>query len=124
MKDFKKVAQEVASGSFIQEGREKLKSDLIIAAYPNGFTIDGADIAVGTNKAGEPEEYGIFSIAEDPLHYGNAGKILTGIIKEWMDGYKDGKAMSADLKAAGGVKVKMEKRIAQSGNTFIAVTIL
>lgn len=124
MKDFKKAAQAASSGSFIQEGREKIKSDLLIAAYPGGFTIDGADILQSMTPAGESKEYGIFSIAEDPLHYGNAGKILTNIIKEWMDGYESAEAMSKDLKASGGVKVKLEKKFTQSGNTYISVTVL
>ena len=48
MKDFKKAATSATSNSsFIMEGREKIGNDLLIATYPDGITITGADLITG-----------------------------------------------------------------------------
>ena len=125
MKDFKKVAQEATSGSFVMQGREAIKTDLAIAAYPNGITITGADLITTTDvKTGEQKTYAACLFAEDDSKYINGGASLTNIAREWLEGYDSAEAMSADLKASGGVKVKLSKKMTKDGKSFTEVTVL
>lgn len=119
MKDFKKVTQNSLAGSFIYKDRQKMEKDLLIATYPDGVTVTGADLVSGEN--------GVYAVAvfdENDKVYFNGGKALTDIVKEWADGYEDCEAMSADLKASGGVKLKFTKTKTKSGHDFTAVTIV
>lgn len=120
MKDFKKAAQAASTNSsFIMEGREKLETALLIATYPDGVTINGADLISGDNGF-----YAVATFAEDPKKYINGGKMLTDIVKEWSADYQDNETMSKDLAASGGVKMKFEKTKTKSGHDFVSITIL
>ncbi len=126
MKDFKKVALEASTDSFIMRGRDAIKTDLVIAAYPAGITIVAADIISTTDaKTGEPKQYAACLFAEDETKYINGGAALTAIVREWADGYVSTEAMSADLRAAGGVKVKLSKEFSKTtGNPYVKVTVV
>lgn len=119
MKDFKKAAQAATSGSFIMEGREKMEMTLLIATYPEGVTVNGADLINGDSGL-----YAAVTFVEDPKKYINGGKMLTDIVKEWAADYQDNETMSKDLAAAGGVKMKFEKSRTKSGRDFTVVTVL
>lgn len=119
MKDFKKAAQAVQNGSFILDGKEKIDTALLIATYPDGVTINGADLLQGDNGL-----YAACTFAEDPSKYFFGGKMITDIVKEWSEGYEDLEVMSKDLAAAGGVKVKLAKTRTKTGRDFVTVTIL
>ena len=119
MKDFKKTAQAATSGSFIMEGREKIDTALLIATYPNGVTINGADLINGDSGV-----YAACTFAENGTQYINGGKMLTDIVKEWLADYATAEQMSADLAAQGGVKMKFEKTRTRSGRDFTTVTIV
>ena len=125
MKDFRKAAQEKTNGSFIMTGREAIKTDMLIAAYPDGVTIVEADIIRTTDSdTGDEKEFAALAFAEDSSKYFNGGSSLTNIVKEWLKDYADTKTMSADLKASGGVKVKLSKESLKNGHTFVKVTVL
>ena len=66
MKDFKKAAQAATSGSFIMEGREKMEMTLLIATYPEGVTVNGADLINGDSGL-----YAAVTFVEDPKKYMN-----------------------------------------------------
>lgn len=119
MKDFKKVALDTQGGSFVYKDREKIEKDLLIATYPDGVTITGADLVTGDSGV-----YAVALFAENDHQYINGGKALTDIVKEWADGYEDCEKMSADLKAAGGVRVKFLKTKTKTGRDFYSVTIV
>ena len=119
MKDFKKVAQAATSGSFIMEDRDKMETALLIATYPDGVTINGADLINGDNGL-----YAAATFVEDPKKYINGGKMLTDIVKEWLADYPDSETMSTDLAASGGVKMKFEKSRTKGGRDFTIVTIV
>lgn len=119
MKDFRKAALDNVSGSFIYKDREKIDNDLLIATYPDGVTVNGADLVSGENGV-----YAVAIFAENPKQYFNGGKALTDIVKEWADGYKDCETMSADLNKSGGVKIKFTKTKTKSGHDFTAVTLV
>lgn len=125
MKDFKKVAADAVSGSFVMQGREAIKTDLVIAGYPEGITITGADLITTTDaKTGEQKIYAACLFQEDVTKYINGGASLTNIVREWMDGYDSAEAMSADLKASGGVKIKLIKKLTKDGKSFTEVTVV
>lgn len=123
MKNFKQVAKETTSGSFVMVGREAIKTDLLIAAYPDGVTIVGADI-IHTTDNGNEKTYAACIFAENDRQYFNGGKALTDIVTAWLDGYESAEAMSNDLKTSGGVKVKLVKKLTKDGRTFTEVTVL
>ena len=125
---FSAAAKKVTGGSEVIDGREKIENDLLIAAYPNGITIIGADLINSTDQdTGEGKQFCVYTFAEDPTKYASGGQQLTEMVKEWfsMTGAKDGVELSAALKAEGGVKVKLEKVNTQTaGRKFTKVTVL
>ena len=125
---FSEAAKKVTGGSEVIAGLEKIDNNLLIAAYPNGFTITGADLINGTDQeTGESKQFCVFTFAEDPTKYASGGKQLTEIVKEWfmITAAKDGVELSAALKSEGGVKVKLEKVKTQTaGRFFTKVAVL
>lgn len=124
---FTQAAKKVTGGSEVIAGLEKIENDLLIAAYPNGFTINGADLINSTDQdTGETKQFCVFTFAEDPSKYASGGKQLTEMVKEWfaLTGAPDGMQLSAALRQEGGVKVKLEKVKTQSGRKFTKVTVL
>lgn len=122
---FTEAAKNIVGGSKVIEGREKIKTDLLIAAYPDGFTIDGADLISTTDeKTKAQKQFCVFTIMEDPTKYASGGQALTEVVQDWMSGFDDGVKLSEALKVEGGVKVKLEKIQTRNGNTFTSVTIL
>ena len=124
---FSSIAKEVTGGSQVIAGLEKLENDMLIAAYPGGITINGADLIKTTDQeTGEEQEFCVFTCAEDPKKYASGGKQLTEIVKRWFEisGAPDGMQLSAALRQEGGVKVKLEKKKTQSGRKFTSVTVL
>ena len=124
---FSSVAKEVTGGSQVIAGLEKIENDMLIAAYPEGITINGADLIKTTDQeTGDEKEFCVFTFAEDPKKYASGGKQLTEIVKRWFEisGAPDGMQLSAALRQEGGVKVKLEKKKTQSGRKFTSVTVL
>ena len=124
---FSAAAKKVSGGSEVIAGLEKIENDLLIAAYPDGLTINGADLVNGTDQeTGESKQFCVFTFAEDPKKYASGGQQLTEIVKEWfsLTGASDGRQLSAALRQEGGVKVKLEKVKTQGGRKFTKVTVL
>lgn len=123
---FAAAAAKVSGGSEVIAGLEKIENDLLIAAYPNGITITGADILTGTDEAGDTKEFCVFTFFEDQTKYCSGGKQLTEIVREWfkISGAQNGVQLSEQLKQEGGVKVKLEKVKTQGGRKFTKVTVL
>ena len=127
MGKFSAAAKEITSGSPVIAGLEKITTDLVIAAYPNGITVNGADlITTADPDTQEEKQYSVVTFAEDPTKYVPGGKQLTEIVKKWFDVSKapDGMQLSVALRQEGGVKIKLEKSRTQSGRTFTKVTII
>lgn len=124
---FSKVAKKVVGGSEVIAGLEKIENDMLIAAYPNGITINGADLLNSTDQeTGEGKQFCVFTFAEDPAKYASGGKQLTDIVKSWFEltGASDGMQLTAALREEGGVKIKLEKAKTNSGRKFTKVTVL
>ena len=68
---FSSAAKEITGGSQVIAGLEKINNDLLIAAYPNGITINGADLITSADgDTGEEKQFCVFTFAEDPTKYG------------------------------------------------------
>ena len=108
------------------EGLEKIENDLLVATYPDGFTIDGvAVLKTADEKTGEDKEFIVFTIKEAPGRYGAGGKILTETFQSLMKDYQSADEFNAALKAEGGLKVKLSiKKSRSSGNKYTAVEIV
>lgn len=123
--DFRKKAQEAVAGSFIMQGREAIKTEIVIASYPDGITVIGADMISTTDtKTGELKEYASVIYAEDDTHYMNGGAALTDIVRAWGEGFESYEEMSEALKQAGGVKIKMHRTTTKNGNNYTEVTVV
>lgn len=126
--NFKEMAVKKAAergGSPLMQDREILKNDMVIALYPEGVTIVAADVYHGTNEKGNEYDMAVYLIAEDETKACKGGKVLTGIFQEWASGYDgDYARMSGDLRASGGVKVKLKKVFTKNGKTVTEVEVL
>lgn len=120
MGNFKSRAAKTTTISALMEGRTKLKTAEIIRDYPQGVTIDGFDIIPGKDGS-----YPIFTIAEDPGVFFSGGTVLQNIVSDWMEDYgTDIDQANADLKAEGGVKIRLEQSTTRAGRNITRVTVV
>lgn len=120
MADFRKKAQAATSISGLMEGRTKIKTADLIHDYPGGVTITAFDIVPG-----EKGTYPIFTIAEDDKVFFAGGAVLQNIVADWMADYgTDIDRANEDLKAEGGVKIRMEQGTTKAGRSITRVTVL
>lgn len=124
MGKFTDKARDVVKGSPIMSGRVAIKTEDLIRKYPKGFTLIEFDIIDYIDAVtGETKSYPVFAIAEDSTVYYAGGKSLTDIAMSWCDGCTVEEA-SAELKAEGGVRVKLESVRTKQGRTFTQVEVL
>lgn len=126
--DFKKIAEESTQKSFLQEGREKIKTTEAVALFPDGMEIVNFDIVeyVAEDK---PVRYAAFAVKapnDTAEYYYEAGIVLTKIVDSWIDvaggDIELARKMYAD---ADRVVVKLEEtKTANSKNSLTKVTIL
>lgn len=125
MTNFKDVAEKAVSSSFIMAGRTERKNDEMLAGFPNGFTITGAECVPVTNDDGTRGEMPVYTIKEDAKIFGKGGSALAKIFHEWVKSYNgDYESMSADLASAGGVKVKLTVIRLKGGRNYTSVEVL
>ena len=126
MNKFTEKAKKVLGGSEVIAGLEKVENDLLIATYPDGITITGADmLTTKDEKTGEDKTFVAYTFAEDPTRYACGGKVLTDLFTSLMEGYPDAVQFSAALKQEGGIKVKLQKKKSRSnGQPYTAVEIV
>ena len=119
---FKDKAKAVTAGSFITEGREKIDMADVIRIYgKKGVTITGADEL----KDGKGGTFCAFTFKEDENKFFFGGAILNEIAGDWVVDYEgDYKAMSEELSAEGGVKVKLGTKKSKNGNTYTTVDVM
>ena len=113
------IAKKTVGNGSLTSGLEKIKLDEVIKAYPDGVTINGADM-VNSNGNSFP----VFTFAEDTSKYFSGGKALREMVEAWIEEYDgDLSAVNDDLKAEP-VKIRMRKVTTKGGKTFTAVAIL
>lgn len=122
--NFKELAIEATSLSELMNGRTKVDTADVIAKYPDGITITAVDM-VEYEKDGNPVEYPLFLFAENENAFYAGGVVLKKIAKAWASKFgEDYAALSAELAASGGVKVKLSTGRAKTGNTITNVEII
>lgn len=121
----KDKAKKAVGGCELIAGLEKIENDLLIATYPNGITINGADLLTTKDEnTGEDKQFIVFTFAEDPKRYCSGGKILTDMFRELMADYPDAAQFNAALRQEGGLHVKLEKKKGKNGNKYTSVSIV
>lgn len=117
--NFKELAKKATSTSKVMEGRNKVDVNDIIAAYPNGFTVDSIDMANGKDG-----DFAIVSIKEDNNIFFFGGSVLTQVVRSWVE-YCSGDidAVNAGL-AEEPVKLKLSHARSKAGRTYVAVTVI
>ncbi len=123
---FSDVAKSVTEGvsTFITNGREKRTNEQMLASYPKGFTVIGAEIYHGV-KDGKEYDTPRYIVKEDSKIFANGGKALADIVTKWVNDYAgDYEKMSSELEKAGGVKMKLVPTKTKDGKPFTAIEIL
>lgn len=120
MANFRKQAQAATSISGLMEGKTKIRTAELIKDYPAGVTIIGFDLIPGKDGS-----YPIFAIAEDPSVFFSGGAVLQNIVADWMADYgTDIDRANEDLRAEGGVKIRLEQGTTKAGRSITRVTVL
>lgn len=122
MADFRNMAKRQTTLSEVMADRTKVKTDDLIADYPDGVTIIAFDYIQSKKSKGK---YPVFNIAEDPTIFCNGGTVLDRIFKDFveaMDG--DVKAASDELRRQGGLQVQLSKGKTKNGDDLTLVTVI
>ena len=122
---FAEMAKKAVANSAVREGRERISTEEIIAAYPNGITITEFDILTKRN-GNELTNFPTFAFAEDVTKYFNGGSSLSKIVNGWL-GHFDGdiEACNAALRASGGCKIRLlPMQRTGNGNNFVPVEVI
>lgn len=125
MNKFTQLAKKQTTLSPVMEGRDKISTKQIKEDYPDGITITEFDFVTTTDPKKGESTFPVFAFAEDPKACFFGGEVLNRIAQEWAGAYGgDIEAASAELKKAGGVKVKLSSKEGKMGNTYTAVEVL
>ena len=120
MTKFTEMAKKETSVSRILENREKVSVEDIMHDYPTGVTIIDFDLVSLENTT-----FPVFAIAENPKVAFFGGTILNKIVAKWLSAYDgDLEECTADLRASGGVKVRLSKGKTKAGQRVILVDII
>lgn len=124
--NFKESAISSTTLSPLMEGRVKISTADVKRNFKDGITIIAVDKMTGSDKrTGEAKEYAIIQFAEDDSVFLFGGKILSSIVFGWLEAYNgDVEACNTELKAAGGVKVKLETSRTKDGNDVTRITVI
>ena len=115
MNKWKQIAVNALGGNNPAGNRTRIKIDDLIAAYPDGVTING--VAMAQYKG---ETYPMFFFAEDDTRYFTGGMALNNMVNAWLE-EDPALAEVNDWLAREGLKVNMCKVRTKSGNTYTRV---
>lgn len=102
-KSLKQLAQEAVTLSALMNGRDKVSTEEIIKAYPDGFTVAAVDM-VET----ETESYPVLLMKEDDNVFYCGGVVLKKIVSSWIDSYGTADAVNAALSKED-IRIKLEE---------------
>lgn len=108
---FLAAAIEATVSNSITNGLVQLKTDELIARFPDGITVYKFDIV----KNGD-SEFAVVLFKEAPTAYYNGGTVLNNIVSKWRDLFGDCETASAELEKCGGVKLKLSKAVSKKTN--------
>lgn len=119
MLNLRQIANDTVAGSPVIAGHDKIKTEDVIALFPNGITINRVDLCKG-----EKGDFAVVNFTENPAKYYAGGALITSIVKAWLieaGGCLDD--VNAAL-AADPVRVKLTNSRTKDGKSLTAVTIL
>ena len=101
--------------------KEKIKLDEIIAKYPDGVTINGANLV---NSPKFDKNFWIFSFVEDDSKCFSAGGEMARIAEDWLKFYDNNFAALNDDLEKYPLKFKLNKIRTKKGFTYTAAEII
>ena len=119
--DFKKSAKEnTTSLSPVIGEKTKVSTEEVLAKYNGEITIIGCDIL----KKDDSRFAGVlFAENENEVYFG--GTVLTEIVNGWLEAFNlDAVKCSEELKASGGVKIKLSTQKSKNGRNYVKVEVL
>ena len=119
--DFKKSAKENTTASSPVLGEKtKVTTEEVLAKYNGEITIIGCDIL----KKEDSRFAGVlFAENENEVYFG--GTVLTEVVNGWLEAFDlDAVKCSEELKASGGVKIKLSTQKSKSGRNYTKVEVL
>ena len=119
--DFKKSAKEnTTSLSPVIGEKTKVSTEEVLAKYNGEITIVGCDIL----KKDDSRFAGVlFAENENEVYFG--GTVLTEIVNGWLEAFNlDAVKCSEELKASGGVKIKLSTQKSKNGRNYVKVEVL
>ena len=119
--DFKKSAKEnTTSLSPVIGEKTKVSTEEVLAKYNGEITIVGCDIL----KKDDSRFAGVlFAENENEVYFG--GTVLTEIVNGWLEAFDlDAVKCSEELKASGGVKIKLSTQKSKNGRNYVKVEVL
>lgn len=120
-----KFATAAKSATAVNDGlfnnRQKLKTENLIAAYPEGVTVTEF-----RRFNGQDGPFWLVGFKEDPAVYFSATTVMTKILEDWTEkfGGGDPKTASDALTADGGCRLKFHQEKTSAGKTYVAVDVL
>lgn len=120
MTKFTKMAKKATVISRVLENREKISVEDIMRDYPNGVTLTDFDLISLDNVT-----FPVFAIAENPAVAFFGGIVLNKIVANWLGAYDgDLEQCATDLRASGGVKIRLSKGKTKAGQEITLVDII
>lgn len=114
-----KAKQITEGGDNLFQGRDRIKMENLIAAYPNGVLVTEF-----RKLKGPKGDFWLLGFAEDPAVCFSATSIVEEILQGWVEGYDSVIAASDDLKKNGGCKLKLYYKTGKTGNQYVAVDVI
>lgn len=99
----------------ITEGKENIKTEELIKAFPDGITVIGFTTLLNKKK----EKISAFIFKENPGVFFFGGQVMTDLAEKWAADY-NGNFVDANnaLLAEGGVKMKLVRKTSKAGNVY------
>jgi len=116
MTNWKAIAKKALGGGSATTGLDKITVDEIIAQYPDGITLTGANIV----KMGDVT-FPVFTFTEEPKRYFSGGKALREMVDAWLEASDGDLREVNDWLKANPMKIRMSKVRTKSGNMFTQV---
>ena len=113
------IALKALGSRSLMDGREPIKTDEIIAKYPEGISITG----IGKNTY-NGDTYPVFTFAEEPTRYFSGGMSLSRLADGMFEEYDGDLAeLNKDLQESP-LRVKLSKVKTKRGYNFTKVSLL
>lgn len=121
---FADLAKRATTLSVVMTDRDKLSTEDVIDLYPEGITVTEFDVVTTLDSNGNPNTYPVLAFKEDDSKFIYGGKALMDIVTLWLSHFEgDVETTSAALKAAGGVKIRLEAAKTRQGRNFTRVIV-